>query len=107
MSLNGRNPSAADLRWRRQRKALDDSRANRAAYRRYVVCKAAEEMEEELTRLRAHLDSEAAKKRTIVERQIGKTTFWRLVPSGFRDGLNPAALAEIERILDEFEDGGA
>lgn len=105
MSLNGRNPSAADLRWRRKRKALDESRSNRAAYRRYVVCKAAEEIEEEFVRFRARLDSEAAEQK-LIGRQLGKTAFWRVMPLGFRDGLNPAALAEIERILDEFEDGG-
>lgn len=121
MSLNSGNGGAVDLRWRRQRKALDKDRANKRAYARYVVIKVAEDMEEDIARLAAKAARQIGidlagngsdRSVLVVGRQLGRnlyidsmlrlqdeTRFLRITPPE----LNEAALSEIERILDDYE----
>lgn len=122
MSLNSGRSCAVDLRWRRQRKALDKARADRKAYARYVVLQVAESMEAEFVRVSRKLDRTilgvdvGGPDRTVVVvrgRQLGKQLYLDsilqlhaetgLMLSDPLQGLNEAALREIERILDDYE----
>jgi hypothetical protein len=123
MSLNSGKSSAADLRWRRQRKALDKAKADRKAYRRYVVIKTSEDMEAEFVRLtfakERHVVGvdigavESDRSALVAGRQLGKNLYiefiqhiqaeTRFMFSTPVQELNEAALHEIERILDDYE----
>ena len=118
MSLNGKKSSAADLRWRRQRHTLERDRARKKAYAHRVVLKVAEDLEAEFVRLvapdnlRVGVDVGGPDRTVLaVGRQLGKDLYieaLRTLQQNTRfvyrePDLNEAALAEIERILDDYE----
>jgi hypothetical protein len=123
MSLNSGKSSAADLRWRRQRKALDKAKADRRAYAKHVIIKVSEDMEAEFARLTSAKEVRVVgidvgavgsdSSALVLGRQLGKNLYiegirhlqaeTRFMRSDPVQELNEAALREIERILDDYE----